>query len=58
MTEFNLDSSAKNDLAEIFAELNPLIRDEKQPSHVSYGNYHINHYIKENKIKQEDRAIL
>lgn len=58
VTEFNLDSSAKNDLAEIFAELNPLIRDEKQPSHVSYGNYHINHYIKENKIKQEDRAIL
>lgn len=58
VTEFQLDSSAKNDLAEIFAELNPLIRDEKQPSHVSYGNYHINHYIKENKIKQEDRAIL
>ena len=58
VTEFNLDSSAKNDLAEIFAELNPLIRDEKQPSHVSYGNYHINHYIKENNIKQEDRAIL
>ena len=58
VTEFKLDSTAKGDLAAIFAEMNPVIRDEKQLSHVSYGNYHINHYIKENKIGQEDRAVL
>ena len=56
--EFTLDSSAKNELAEIFAQMNPLIRDENNPSHVSYGNYHINTYIKENNIPQEERAVL
>lgn len=56
--EFTLDSSAKKELAEIFAQMNPLIRDENNPSHVSYGNYHINTYIKENNIPQEERAVL
>lgn len=56
--EFQMDSSSKNKLAEIFAEMNPIVRDEENPSHVSYGNYHINTYIKKNKIPQDQRDIL
>lgn len=56
--EFQMNSSSKNKLAEIFAEMNPLVRDEENPSHVSYGNYHINTYIKKNKIPQDQRDIL
>ena len=58
ITEYKMDSSAKDDLAAIFAEMNPLVRDENNPSHVSYGNYHINTYIKKNNISQEDREVL
>ena len=58
VSEFVLDSSAKDALAEIFAEMNPVVRSKENPSHVSYGNYHINTYIKENNISQEDREIL
>ena len=58
ITEFKMDSSAKDNLAAIFAEMNPLVRDENNPSHVSYGNYHINTYIKKNNISQEDREVL
>lgn len=56
--EFKMDSSSKNKLAEIFAEMNPIVRDEENPSHVSYGNYHINTYIKKNKIPQDQRGVL
>ena len=56
--EFQMDSSSKNKLAEIFEEMNPIVRDEENPSHVSYGNYHINTYIKKNKIPQDQRDIL
>lgn len=56
--EFQMDSSSKNKLAEIFAEMNPIVRDEENSSHVSYGNYHINTYIKKNKIPQDQRDIL
>ena len=56
--EFQMDSSSKNKLAEIFAEMNPIVRDEENPSHVSYRNYHINTYIKKNKIPQDQRDIL
>lgn len=56
--EFQMDSSSKNKLAEIFAEMNPIVRDEENLSHVSYGNYHINTYIKKNKIPQDQRDIL
>lgn len=38
--------------------MNPIVRDEENPSHVSYGNYHINTYIKKNKIPQDQRDIL
>ncbi len=56
--EFKLDSASKGDLARIFEEMNPLIRDEANPSHVSYAGYHINQYIKKNKIAKEDRTLL
>lgn len=56
--EFQMDSSSKNKLAEIFAEMNPIVRDEENLSRVSYGNYHINTYIKKNKIPQDQRDIL
>ena len=58
VTEFNMDASAKDELAKIFAEMNPVVRDKDNITHVSYGNYHINHYIKQNNISQSDRSVL
>ena len=57
-TEFTLDSSCKEELAKIFAEMNPIIRDKQNITHVTYGNRKINYYIKKNKISKKDRAIL
>ena len=56
--EFTLDSSCKDDLAAIFAKMNPVVRDKENITHVSYGNYHINTYIKQNNIAQDKRSIL
>ena len=58
MKEFKMDSSAKEELARIFEQLNPVVRDKDNITHVSYGNYHINYYIKENNIAQENRTVL
>ncbi len=55
---FILDSSCKEDLAVIFEEMNPVVRDKQNITHASYGNRHINYYIKKNKIAKEDREIL
>lgn len=55
---FTLDETAKEELAEIFAQMNPVVRDKKNITKVSYGNYHINYYIKKNKISKDDREIL
>ncbi|MGI6070323.1 MAG: C40 family peptidase [Blautia sp.] len=57
-TSYKLDAGAKKDLAEIFAMMNPVVRDKKDITKVSYGNRHINYYIKEEKIAKKDRAIL
>ena len=57
-TSFTLDSSCKDELAAIFARMNPIVRDENDVSRVTYGNYHINQYIKENKIPKDERGIL
>ena len=46
-TEFTLDSSCKKDLAKIFAEMNPIVRDKQDITHVTYANRKINYYIKE-----------
>lgn len=55
---YTLDASCKEELAKIFGEMNPVVRDKKDITKVSYGNYHINNYIKKNKIPKEDRAVL
>lgn len=57
-TEFTLDSSCKKDLAKIFAELNPIVRDKQDITYVTYANRKINYYIKKNKIAKKDRTIL
>ena len=57
-TEFTLDSSCKKDLAKIFAEMNPIVRDKQDIIHVTYANRKINYYIKKNKIAKKDRTIL
>ena len=56
--EFALDASSKDELAKIFTQMNPIVRDKDNITHVSYGNYHINNYIKENNISQNDRGVL
>ena len=57
-TEFTLDGSCKEDLAKIFAEMNPVVRDKQNITHVTYGNRKINYYIKKNKISKNDRKVL
>ena len=37
---------------------NPVVRDKENITHVSYGNYHINTYIKQNNIAQDKRTVL
>ena len=56
--EFALNASSKDELAKIFAQMNPIVRDKDNITHVSYGNYHINNYIKQNDISQNDRSVL
>lgn len=58
VTSYKMDSSCKEDLARIFAEMNPLVNDSENANHVSYANYHINDYIKKNNIAEEDRTVL
>ena len=43
---------------QLFCQMNPVIRDENDSSKVTYGNYHINYYIKKNKIPKSERGIL
>ena len=38
--------------------MNPIVRDKENNTHVSYGNYHINTYIKQNDIAQDQRGTL
>lgn len=55
---YTLDASSKDALAAIFAEMNPVIRDKEDITKVTYGNYHINYYIKKNSIPKSERTIL
>ena len=57
-TSFTLDASCKDDLARIFAEMNPIVRDKQDITKISYGNRKINDYIKKNNIAKEDRSVL
>ena len=58
VTSFTLDASCKDDLARIFAEMNPIVRDKQDITKISYGNHKINYYIKKNNIAKEDRSVL
>ncbi|MDC7290810.1 NlpC/P60 family protein [Blautia schinkii] len=55
---YSFDASAKDELAKIFAEMNPVVRDKQNITLVTYGNRHINYYIKKNKIDKKERKIL
>ena len=55
---YTLDASSKDRLAEIFAEMNPVVRDKSDITRVTYGNRHINYYIKKNKIPKKERKFL
>ena len=57
-TSFTLDASCKDDLARIFAEMNPIVRDKQDITKISYRNRKINYYIKKNNIAKEDRSVL
>ena len=58
VTSYHLDASCKEALAVIFEEMNPVVHDEQDSSKVTYGNYHINHYIKKNQIPKSERTVL
>lgn len=58
VTDYKLDRNSKTALAEIFAQMNPIVRDKKVITKVSYGNLHVNDYIKLQNIAKEDRKIL
>ena len=58
VTSFTLDASCKDDLARIFTEMNPIVRDKQDITKISYGNRKINYYIKKNNIAKEDRSVL
>ena len=53
-----MDSSCKEALTKIFAEMNPVVRDKQDITKVSYGNRKINYYIKKNNISKKDRTVL
>ena len=57
-TSFTLDASCKDDLARIFEEMNPIVRDKQDITKISYGNRKINYYIKKNNIAKKDRSVL
>ena len=57
-SSFTMDASCKDELAKIFADMNPIVRDKQDITKVSYGNRKINYYIKKNNIAKEDRTVL
>lgn len=57
-TSYTMDASCKEELAKIFEEMNPVVRDKQNITKVSYGNRRINYYIKKNKISKSDRKLL
>ena len=57
-TSYELTADAKPRLAELFAEMNPIVRSKYNPNRYAYGDRHINYYIKKNNVSKEDREIL
>lgn len=57
-TEFELNADSKDRMAEIFAEMNPIVKSKYNPNRYAYGDRHINYYIKKNNVSKDDREIL
>ena len=55
---FLIDGACKDDLAEIFAMMNPVVRDESDSSRAAYANHHVDYYIKANKLSAEEEALI
>jgi cell wall-associated NlpC family hydrolase len=53
-----LDSSCKEALADIFAEMNPILHDSQDASLVGYGNLHVEDYIAAHGIDAAGCAVL
>ena len=58
VTSYRLDSSCKDALAVIFAEMNPIVYDGEDQSRVTYGNLHIDSYMEKNQISEENAGVL
>ena len=57
-TSFTLDASCKDDLARIFAEMNPIVRTSRILPRYPTEIRKINYYIKKNNIAKKDRSVL
>ena len=57
-TSYTIDSSAKEELAEIFRELNPIKVDPTGAEGMSYGNLHVGDYIAKYDLSGSDAEIL
>ena len=57
-TTTSADSLLVRNWQDILAEMNPIVRDKQDITHVTYANRKINYYIKKNKIAKKDRTIL
>ena len=58
--EIKLDKTSKAALADIFAEMNQVVRDKKNILKVSYKNLHVSDYAKSHKdeLSKSDKALL
>ena len=58
--EIKLDKTSKTALADIFEEMNQVVRDKKNILKVSYENLHVSDYVKNHKkeLSKSDKALL
>lgn len=58
--EIILDKTSKTALAEIFEEMNQVVRDKKNILKISYENLHVSDYVKNHKeeLSKSDKALL
>ena len=55
--EFRLSADSRAELAAIFAEMNPVVKNGEEEQK-SLGNRHISYYIKKNNLDKKARAVL
>ena len=58
--EIKLDKTAKAGLADIFEEMNQVVRDKKNILKISYENLHVSDYVKNHstELSKSDKALL